>query len=86
MRESGILMHISSLPGPYGIGSMGKNAYEFLSILCPVQKCTEGGAGYLKPLTQLVSQRDGMQQPDAEQTAENPGANSKYPEKQGTHQ
>ncbi len=33
MRESGILMHISSLPGPYGIGSMGKNAYEFADFL-----------------------------------------------------
>ena len=33
MRESGILMHISSLPGPYGIGSMGKNAYEFVDFL-----------------------------------------------------
>lgn len=33
MRESGILMHISSLPGPYGIGTMGKNAYEFVDFL-----------------------------------------------------
>ena len=33
MRESGILMHISSLPGPYGIGSMGKCAYEFVDFL-----------------------------------------------------
>ena len=34
MRKSGILMHISSLPGPYGIGSMGKHAYEFVDFLC----------------------------------------------------
>ena len=33
MRKSGILMHISSLPGPYGIGSMGKSAYEFVDFL-----------------------------------------------------
>ena len=33
MRESGILMHISSLPGPYGIGTMGKNAYKFVDFL-----------------------------------------------------
>jgi 4-alpha-glucanotransferase len=26
-------MHISSLPGPYGIGSMGKRAYEFVDFL-----------------------------------------------------
>lgn len=34
MRKSGILMHITSLPGPYGIGSMGKCAYDFVDFLC----------------------------------------------------
>ena len=33
MRKSGILMHISSLPGPYGIGSMGASAYDFVDFL-----------------------------------------------------
>ena len=33
MRQSGILMHISSLPGPDGIGSLGKEAYEFADFL-----------------------------------------------------
>ena len=33
MRESGILMHITSLPGPYGVGSMGKQAYAFVDFL-----------------------------------------------------
>ena len=33
MRESGILMHISSLPGPYGIGTMGKPAHNFVDFL-----------------------------------------------------
>lgn len=33
MRKSGILMHISSLPGPYGIGTMGKQAYAFVDFL-----------------------------------------------------
>ena len=33
MRQSGILMHISSLPGPYGIGSMGAQAYQFVDFL-----------------------------------------------------
>lgn len=33
MRKSGILMHITSLPGPYGIGTMGKNAYAFVDFL-----------------------------------------------------
>lgn len=32
-RSSGILMHMSSLPSPYGIGSMGKCAYEFVDFL-----------------------------------------------------
>lgn len=32
MRESGILMPVSSLPGPYGIGSFGKKAYEFVDF------------------------------------------------------
>ena len=32
-RSSGILMHISSLPGPYGIGSMGKAAFHFIDFL-----------------------------------------------------
>ena len=33
MRKSGVLMHITSLPGPYGIGTMGKNAYQFIDFL-----------------------------------------------------
>ncbi len=33
MRESGVLMHITSLPGKYGIGTMGKAAYEFVDFL-----------------------------------------------------
>ena len=33
MRGSGILMHITSLPGPYGIGTLGDSAYEFVDFL-----------------------------------------------------
>ncbi len=33
MRESGILMHISSLPGPYGIGSIGTPSFAFVDFL-----------------------------------------------------
>lgn len=33
MRSNGILMHLSSLPSPYGIGSMGKPAREFADFL-----------------------------------------------------
>ncbi|WFA07958.1 4-alpha-glucanotransferase [Tissierella sp. Yu-01] len=32
-RASGILMHISSLPGSYGIGDFGKEAYNFVDFL-----------------------------------------------------
>ena len=32
-RGSGILMHIASLPGKYGIGTFGKCAYEFCDFL-----------------------------------------------------
>lgn len=32
-RASGVLLHISSLPGKYGIGSLGKEAYEFVDSL-----------------------------------------------------
>ena len=33
MRSSGVLMHISSLPSPYGIGTMGKEAKKFVDFL-----------------------------------------------------
>ncbi len=33
MRSSGILMHITSLPSPYGIGTLGKQAYAFVDFL-----------------------------------------------------
>lgn len=32
-RSSGILLHISSLPGKYGIGDFGKEAYNFVDFL-----------------------------------------------------
>ncbi|MEA5049268.1 MAG: 4-alpha-glucanotransferase [Eubacteriales bacterium] len=37
-RSSGILMHISSLPSPYGIGSFGKEAYDFVDRLVRAQQ------------------------------------------------
>lgn len=40
MRKSGILLHISSLPSDYGIGTMGKEAYKFVDFL------KEAGQGY----------------------------------------
>ena len=32
-RSSGILLPVSSLPSPYGIGTLGKPAYEFVDFL-----------------------------------------------------
>ena len=33
MRTGGVLMHITSLSSPHGIGTMGKEAYEFVDFL-----------------------------------------------------
>ena len=33
MRSSGILMHITSLPGSYGVGTMGAQAFSFVDFL-----------------------------------------------------
>lgn len=51
MRASGILMHISSLPSPYGIGTLGKGAYRFADFLHEAgQRCWQllplGPTGY----------------------------------------
>ena len=43
-RSSGILMHVSSLPGPYGIGTFGSDAYEFVDFL------DRAGQGYWQVL------------------------------------
>lgn len=33
LRNSGILMHLSSLPSPYGVGTMGQSARDFVDFL-----------------------------------------------------
>lgn len=40
MRASGILMHITSLPGDYGVGTLGASAYAFADFL------SDGGQSY----------------------------------------
>ncbi len=50
-RKSGILMHPTSLPGPYGIGTLGKEASEFIDFLYDAgqklwQICPLGPTGY----------------------------------------
>ena len=32
-RYAGILLHPTSFPGPYGIGDLGKGAYNFIDFL-----------------------------------------------------
>lgn len=34
VRTSGILFHISSLPSKYGIGTLGREAYNFIDFMC----------------------------------------------------
>lgn len=43
-RSSGILMHITSLPGKHGIGTLGEEAYRFVDLL------KEGGQKYWQTL------------------------------------
>ncbi|MDO4573063.1 MAG: 4-alpha-glucanotransferase, partial [Clostridia bacterium] len=38
LRSSGILLHISSLPSPYGIGSLGREAYAFIDFLAAARQ------------------------------------------------
>ena len=43
MRKAGILMPISSLPSPYGIGTMGSEARKFVDFLARGgQSCWQG--------------------------------------------
>ena len=45
-RGAGLLMPISSLPSPYGIGTFGKSAYEFVDMLKkPGAEILAGAAG-----------------------------------------
>ena len=37
-RASGILLHVSSLPGPFGIGDVGPEAYRFIDFLADHQQ------------------------------------------------
>ena len=58
-RSSGILMPVSSLPSPYGIGTVGKAAYEFIDFLAeagqswwqilPVGPTSVGDSPYQSP-------------------------------------
>lgn len=59
MRKSGILLHISSLPNEYGIGTLGKEAYKFVDFLkksgqtywqmLPINPTSYGDSPYQSP-------------------------------------
>ena len=58
-RSSGILLHLTSLPGPYGIGTLGKYAMEFVDFLqsagqsywqiLPLVPTGQGNSPYMSP-------------------------------------
>lgn len=58
-RAAGVLMAISSLPGPYGIGSLGQSAYNFVDFLArsgqtywqilPLVPPGDGASPYMSP-------------------------------------
>ncbi|NCC15900.1 MAG: 4-alpha-glucanotransferase [Clostridia bacterium] len=37
-RKSGILLHLSSIPSPFGIGDLGKDAYRFIETLASAKQ------------------------------------------------
>lgn len=37
-RSSGIILHITSLPGPHGVGSLGREAYQFVDWLAEARQ------------------------------------------------
>lgn len=59
MRQSGVILHISSLPSPYGIGSMGAEARRFVDFLAqaglrywqilPLGETNESNSPYQSP-------------------------------------
>ena len=44
-RGAGILMHIASLPGEYGIGTLGKEAFKFAEFLETAENCMPFSTG-----------------------------------------
>ena len=60
MRQSGVLMHITSLPSPGGIGTLGRAAYDFIDFVADSgmtiwQMLPIGPTGYAESPYQSVS-------------------------------
>ena len=63
-RSAGVLCHVSSLPGDYGIGNLGAGARRFIDLLGAArirywQICPIGPTGYGDSPYQLFSGRAG---------------------------
>ena len=64
-RGSGILLPVSSLPSPYGIGGFGKSAYRFIDFLSecgikcwqvlPLNPTSYGDSPYQSPAASMGS-------------------------------
>jgi len=64
-RQAGILLHISSLPSKYGIGTLGVEAYNFVDFLCkskinvwqilPLTMTSYGDSPYQSPSSQALN-------------------------------
>ena len=65
-RSSGVLMHISSLPSDYGIGTMGEEAYKFVDFL------KEAGQSYWQVLPICPPDRVGSAYTSCSSFAGNP--------------
>ena len=59
MKQAGILLPLSSLPSPYGIGTLGREAYRFIDFLeasnqkiwqlLPIHQTSYGDSPYQSP-------------------------------------
>jgi 4-alpha-glucanotransferase len=59
-RASGVLLHVTSLPSPYGIGDLGSTAFAWVDRLCEVgqrwwQALPAGPTGYANSPYQSLS-------------------------------
>ena len=43
-RASGVLLHVSSLPGDYGVGAFGREARRFADLLREAREAAEEAA------------------------------------------
>ena len=79
MRASGVLMHISSLPSKYGIGTMGQTAYNFVDFLAEAKQINERRAAENEAAVEEDFEEASEETEEEEETKEKEG---KEPEKE----